>query len=447
MAEQAFLSKSTFIRGVQCEKSLYLHKKRPFLRDRLSAEQLAKFSRGHQIGLLARELFPGGIDVSPKIHFQMGASIQKTAEHIKAGVPVLYEAAFEYNGVRVALDILYKDKDVWKAVEVKSSAAISETYLWDASLQYFVIVNSGLPLDDFFLAYINYGYVRDGDIDMSKLFIIESVQKLVQGNQAAVEEKIEQLREVSKLTKSPNIPVGPHCHNPYPCDFIGHCWKHLPPETGFDESSLHKESAQLCGEALREPAGVLSSLYYSPAIPPYNGCSPYQKLPFSYGHGLLNENNGTATVLNALPGKAFSMADVALLLDELKQYGSIHVFDRDAEVERLANLVKGDALLKGRLAELAQKMIDIQAPFANSRDSLFRNKLPLHPEEAVQILTSNHGKTTATLKTRLEVSLWYEALPTSINTAVWHEGIKEMERFHVNSLSVIRELCQAMKEL
>jgi len=45
------------------------------------------------------------------------------------------------------------------------------------------------------------------------------------------------------------------------------------------------------------------------------------------------------------------------------------------------------------------------------------------------------------------VSLWYEALSASTNTAAWQEGIKEMERFHANSLSVMRELCQAIKEL
>jgi hypothetical protein len=56
---RAILSKSTFIRGLQCEKSLYLHKKRPFLRDRLSPEQLAKFSRGTNVGVYAQELFPG----------------------------------------------------------------------------------------------------------------------------------------------------------------------------------------------------------------------------------------------------------------------------------------------------------------------------------------------------------------------------------------------------
>jgi len=51
--EKHVLSKSTFIRGNQCLKSLYLNKKRPFLRDKLSPEQLEKFRRGHNVGFLA----------------------------------------------------------------------------------------------------------------------------------------------------------------------------------------------------------------------------------------------------------------------------------------------------------------------------------------------------------------------------------------------------------
>ncbi|MDZ7740732.1 MAG: hypothetical protein U5Q03_03020 [Bacteroidota bacterium] len=81
--EKHILSKSTFIRGVQCLKSLYLNKKRPFLRDRLSAEQRAKFSRGHEVGLLAQELFPGGTDLKPKSPALYRKAVRATADLIE----------------------------------------------------------------------------------------------------------------------------------------------------------------------------------------------------------------------------------------------------------------------------------------------------------------------------------------------------------------------------
>ena len=92
--EKHLLSKSTFIRGNQCLKSLYLNKKRPFLRDRLSPEQLAKFKRGHRVGELAQQLFPGGTDLKPKSPSQYRKKVLETAQIILTdSYHTLYEPA------------------------------------------------------------------------------------------------------------------------------------------------------------------------------------------------------------------------------------------------------------------------------------------------------------------------------------------------------------------
>ena len=59
------LSKSTFIRGLQCEKSLYLYKHQYRLKDPTPSSLQAVFDQGTNIGLLAQELFPNGSDASP----------------------------------------------------------------------------------------------------------------------------------------------------------------------------------------------------------------------------------------------------------------------------------------------------------------------------------------------------------------------------------------------
>ena len=56
------LSKSTFIRGKQCQKSLYLNWHQPELKAVVSPMQQAIFNQGHEVGKLARQLFPGGVD-------------------------------------------------------------------------------------------------------------------------------------------------------------------------------------------------------------------------------------------------------------------------------------------------------------------------------------------------------------------------------------------------
>ena len=103
------LSKSTFIRGLQCEKSLYLYKHHYKSKDPTSTSLQAVFDQGTNIGLLAQELFPNGVDASPENHFKMVESFRKTLDFITEGESIIYEATFIYNDVLAALDILVKN--------------------------------------------------------------------------------------------------------------------------------------------------------------------------------------------------------------------------------------------------------------------------------------------------------------------------------------------------
>jgi len=58
------ISKSSFIRGTKCPKSLYLHFFQPEEQDEISEGQQNIFDTGHNVGFLAQQLFPGGIDAS-----------------------------------------------------------------------------------------------------------------------------------------------------------------------------------------------------------------------------------------------------------------------------------------------------------------------------------------------------------------------------------------------
>ena len=84
------LSKSTFIRGLQCEKSLYLYKHHYRLKDPTPSSLQAVFDQGTNIGLLAQELFPNGVDFTPESHFKMIESVEKTLEFINKGETITY---------------------------------------------------------------------------------------------------------------------------------------------------------------------------------------------------------------------------------------------------------------------------------------------------------------------------------------------------------------------
>ena len=138
MKANSFISKSMYVRGLQCLKSLYLYKYNPELREVDKSTQ-AVFDTGHKVGILAQQLFPGGVDCGFEITNDAQKSLKLTSEAIQAGKRVIYEAAFQYNGMFAIADIMVKVRDKWNVYEVKSSTKIQDYQLNDVSLQYYVI--------------------------------------------------------------------------------------------------------------------------------------------------------------------------------------------------------------------------------------------------------------------------------------------------------------------
>src|SRR5258706_13201490 len=228
MPDKHILSKSTFIRGCQCIKSLYLNKHQPQLRDTISVKQQAVFDSGTSVGELARQLFPGGIDASPEFYYDYQKSVAYTRHLLDVDKTIIYEAAFQFDGVLAAIDILVKRDGVWKAYEVKSSTGVREPYLLDAALQYYVITQAGIGLNDISLGYLNNQYTRMGELDVQQLFTVESILEAVKEKQDFVVTQIPRLKEVIAQAVVPMVDIGMHCSDPYPCEFISHCWQHIP---------------------------------------------------------------------------------------------------------------------------------------------------------------------------------------------------------------------------
>jgi hypothetical protein len=97
------LSKSSFIRGLQCHKSLYLKKYHPELEAEVSESQQAIFTKGTDVGILAQQLFPGGIDLGKYIPSDFEKVFSETTRLIKEGQEVIYEAGFRWSNTLVCL--------------------------------------------------------------------------------------------------------------------------------------------------------------------------------------------------------------------------------------------------------------------------------------------------------------------------------------------------------
>ena len=364
------LSKSTYIKGLQCEKALYMQKKHPYLRDKLSIEQRAKFQRGTDVGVLAHEVFPGGIDMSPNSPSQFPKKVQETWDNISnPEVKVMYEAVFQYNDTLIMLDILVRDGDRWLAVEVKSSMRLSDTYYNDAALQYYVLHGCGVPLSDFRLMYLNGDYVKDGPIDVKQLFKMESVMEYVVEREAFVAQNVERLKAVVALPHSPVVNIGTQCHNPYPCDFQGHCWKLIPKNsflftTAMDDEALfqsyfngvntnakmlqqvepdseeanqidaletnsyyidYKALYSLAPQPKPKSVAYLNLLLHRPAVPELEGTRPYEEMILAFALQGEHESEG-CFVWDCFDDHSRWKEAIGLLIEKLSHYEQIVCF-------------------------------------------------------------------------------------------------------------------------
>jgi hypothetical protein len=402
------LSKSSFIRGVQCEKHLYLYKYHYKEMDQLSEMQKSIFKRGTDVGKLAQQLFPGGTDTSPKNQFEYDKAIILTKELLDKKLKVIYEASFSFSDVLSIADIVLNEKFGLKVFEVKSSTSISETYIQDAALQYWVISNAGYKIKDFSITYINNQYVRRGKLDLEELFITESVLELILPLQSWVEEKVSRFKEVLKQKTIPKIDIGEHCYNPYTCGFYEYCRKHIPENSIFDLSGVHlakkyelykngiikiedipdetnlsknaklqidvyKSKKDLIDkEAIKEflsdlnyPIYFMDFETFQPAVPMFDNSKPYQQIPFQYSiHYKKSKKDKTEHFeFLAEAGNDPRIKFIENLLQVTKNNGDILTYNKSFETLRLKEIAEAFPKYKKEIDDRISRIKDLMIPF------------------------------------------------------------------------------------
>jgi hypothetical protein len=329
-----FLSKSKYLAGLQCSKLLWYHYNAKEEIPAVDEATQAIFDQGHDVGELAKSLFPEGIDVAKGI-FDFAQVLPQSLEAVKLRKP-LFEAAFRHKGAFARADILDPvGKDQWDIIEVKSSTEVKDINLHDLAIQRYTYEGAGLKIRKCFLMYINNEYVRRGPVDPKKLFAQEDVSKQVVELLPQVEANVKSMIDVIRLKKHPDISIGPQCRDPYDCVLQDICWKFLPAnnvfalyrlgQKAFDllEQGVEKiveihenfnlngaQRIQLDAVRSRKPhidrpaiTAFLKELEYpiyfldfetfGTAIPLFDYVRPYQQVPFQFSLHIVNSEGGT----------------------------------------------------------------------------------------------------------------------------------------------------------
>ncbi len=398
------LSKSQYIRGLQCHKALWLHKHKPELKNEPDAQTESLFKSGDSVGALACELFPDGVEIAfTPDDFQ--GMIDKTTKLIADGAEVIYEATFSQNGIFAIADILVKNGSSWDMYEVKSSTQVKEYHLNDAAIQWYAL-SDVITLKRAYIIHINNSYVREDALDIHALFTKSDVTETVQERQYLIEPNLTDMKEML-ADSMPTVDIGAHCTNPHTCDFYAHCHAHIPYPSIFNlywmngakkwemyykgivhyhdipketrlnatqtlqvetfktkEPAIDKAIILEFLETISYPINFFDFETFNDAVPRFKGQRPYAQMPFQYSLHILHED-GTMEHKEFL-GDENSDPRTELIenmLRDITPTGTIVAYNQGFEKGVIRGLATLRPAYHDRLLVLNERFVDLIVPF------------------------------------------------------------------------------------
>jgi len=402
--ESMRISKSRFVAGVQCLKRLYWQVHSPELAAQPDVASEAIIQQGREVGMIARQLFPGGVEV--RNDAGLDQAIHATRELVaNPTVPAVFEGVFEHENVLVKVDILHRRCDGrWRLIEVKSTTDVKDHHLEDVAIQYRVVSRSGLDIGSCYLAHVNRAYVfRGGSVDPWRFFRIRNVTRQVAKLQPKLTFQLRAEFTVLSMPTAPQIGAGRHCVAPITCEFYDQCNPPRPHNhvgflprihasameeldamgvesimdipDDFELTEIQQRAAECVrtGNAWYDRVGLeakLEALIYpityldfetiNPAIPRFADTHPHQPIPFQWSAHIQQRPGAEpqhyeflATDAND-PRREF----ISSLLARLSETGSIVVYS-SFESQRLSEFAASLPESADRISAIQARLFDL----------------------------------------------------------------------------------------
>jgi hypothetical protein len=316
------LSKSRYLSGLQCQKKLWWEVHEPDALELVPDEnQLTLFDVGRQVGAAARQQRPGGVHILGKAS-EGELKAERTRKAIEEGASVIYEATFQHEKVFASIDILERRPAGFRITEVKSTTEVKDEHVPDVAIQTWVARGAGLPVVESHLMHLNKACRAP---DLSNLFASADQATSVVAALPAIPGQVASMLRALEAPAPMDVPIGPHCDEPFECPFKARCWPVLPPHhfTTLARLSAKKRTqleslgvvtidqipetfeltdnqerqrrAVVTGKPVIDPALSAALKSYEgervafldfetvrPAIPIWNGTGPYAQVPAQF---------------------------------------------------------------------------------------------------------------------------------------------------------------------
>lgn len=390
------VSKTDYLIYRDCPKNAWLKKNKPeiYYKSELSSFEKLIIETGNEVEKVARMLFPTGV----LIQGHDDESVEETQKRLGEGEETLFQPIFRKENFLAAVDVLKFDKDTneYAVYEIKATSETDKkTHYYDLAFQSNLLGMCGLNVTKMHIIHLNPEYVRDGEIEITKLFVVDDVTEDIKG---ILEEIAVEMEEAYKYLSNANEPASPcacvykgrskHCSTfDYSNPGVPKYGVHDIARIGASKAKLRElidanifhfheihegftfsetqqnqidayslDRVMIDRENIREELNALNfPLYFldyetfPSAIPLYDGYSPYQQIPFQYSLHVLRTPDGKLEHCEFLyteqgdPSKALADA----LQNDIGGVGNVIVWNKGFE--------------RGRNEEVARRIPEARA--------------------------------------------------------------------------------------
>jgi hypothetical protein len=399
------LSKSTYCKGVQCPKILWLNLHEPDEAADADDATEERFSVGHIVGALAQRYYKNAAVVAFEPG-NIGKAIADTQEFLKEKKKAICEASFSSKSGFCAVDILHVPtgniKDGAELIEVKQSTSVQPKHIPDIAFQLFILEECGIKVNKVYLMHLNNQYVRHGKLEIRKLFKREDCTKEARAMQKEVAANVTAFKAAAEAEKEPDIQPGDQCWDPYECNYCARC---MGDDYNADEEADPHDITITQPPVIDIPAlkEFLSTLWYpiyhldfesvfQEAIPLYDGQKPYSGYSTFQYSLYIQSAPGVEPEKHieyiAPPLPPFSPETIDGLIEPLAMNVNRLVAEEICKniPENVCVLVYNDTYEKGRIWEMAESFPDLAPHLLKIHDNIrdlcipFRSKLYYYPD-------------------------------------------------------------------
>lgn len=407
------LSKSEYIMFLKHPAWLWLKKHDKSKLPEPDANLQVTLDAGKEFESYAQKMFPDGVQLGFNDYDEYLSLPQRTKELLDSGAKTIFQGRFETDNITCICDVVDRvEKNMLDLYEIKSSTKVKPEHYPDLAFQVVVLESAGFKIHKIAVIHVNNEYVRDGEVDFTKLSAVTDITNEVREIIEETKSNIQFALEVIKLPKLPNpspryaklgsfgewleiYKVLGNKIDPYSIynliapsvKLIGDLEdlgisliKDIPDDfkltpkqlaqviaTKNNERTINKEGIKNFIETLIYPLYFLDYETAMSLVPLYDGTKPYQQIPFQYSLYTVEKKGGElkhSEYLHRNSGHPVSGL-LGKLSEDVGSIGTILVWYKAFEIGRNKEMAQMFPEFSKFLEDVNNRVVDLMAPFVS----------------------------------------------------------------------------------